>query len=97
MKNMKYYLTAVCVYCGEIIVAKSHEEKLNTMIEHMAICEKHPGPILLEQVENLKCCGNCAKHHNGNGLQMDRCNSNIYEHYCTSHTPDLLTRKEREK
>jgi hypothetical protein len=43
--------SCVCAYCGKIqtVPINYPDEKLAVMIEHMAVCEKHPVPILLER------------------------------------------------
>ena len=50
----KHKRTAICMYCGTVQQTKDGQEKLTMIIEHMAVCEKHPIPILLSKVEVLE-------------------------------------------
>ena len=49
--------TAVCIYCNKIMVADNGKDKLSMMIDHMALCDKHPmyniGNLLVE-IDRLK-------------------------------------------
>ncbi len=47
-------LTSICVYCGAKLISKSIDTKMNDVIEHMAECEKHPVPILLDKLANIE-------------------------------------------
>jgi hypothetical protein len=46
--------TTVCSYCGAIQVAAEGQDKLEMIIEHLSICQKHPVPKLLAEVEEWK-------------------------------------------
>ena len=45
--------TAVCMYCNAILHTKEGQAKIDMVIEHMAVCEKHPVSGLLAKVEQL--------------------------------------------
>ena len=45
---------SVCVYCGHVQISEKVEDKMNDMIEHMAICENHPVPKLLGIIQTLQ-------------------------------------------
>lgn len=46
---------SVCVYCGHIQISEKVEDKMNDMIEHMAVCENHPVVKLLGIIQKLVC------------------------------------------
>lgn len=99
-ENKEIKLKCVCVYCGKVTIAKSQEDKLDAIIEHMANCEKHPLPKALVAVEDMACCGNCKHHYSitcPNAGNKEKRFPYYAELYCPSHTPDGLTREEREK
>lgn len=50
----KHKRTAICMYCGTVQQTKDGQEKLTMIIEHMAVCEKHPVPILLAKIATLE-------------------------------------------
>ena len=45
----KHKRTAICMYCGTVQQTKDGQEKLAMIIEHMAVCKKHPVPRLLAE------------------------------------------------
>ena len=85
-------LTAVCVYCGKVMVADKIENKMDVIIEHMSNCEKHPLPKALVAVEDMACCGNCKHWHE----QPFYCHNEAFG-YCEKYECDNMTREEREK
>lgn len=50
----KHKRTAICMYCGTVQQTKDGQEKLAMIIEHMAVCEKHPVPKLLAEKAELE-------------------------------------------
>ena len=52
IKDME--LTSVCVYCHKRLISDSTENKMKDVIEHMAECEKHPVPILLDKLAEIE-------------------------------------------
>lgn len=45
---------ATCAYCGHVVECKSPFEKIEKMIDHMAVCEKHPVPKLIARAEKAE-------------------------------------------
>jgi hypothetical protein len=46
--------TAVCMYCNAVLHTKDDQAKIDMVIEHMAVCEKHPVAGLLAKIDQLK-------------------------------------------
>ena len=89
----KHKRTAICMYCGTVQQTKDGQEKLAMIIEHMAVCEKHPVPKLLMEIEDLKCCANCESEDDGCDFWMSLCDTNSC---CPKWQSDGLTREDRE-
>ena len=90
----KHKRTAMCMYCGTVQQTKDGQEKLAMIIEHMAVCKKHPVPKLLGYIENMKNCGNC--HNSYRADMAEPCRKTFPFNVCKNWQSDGLSREERE-
>jgi hypothetical protein len=91
----KHKRTAICMYCGTVQQTKDGQEKLAMIIEHMAVCKKHPVPKLLGDIENMKNCGNCHNFYRADMAEL--CRKTFPFNVCKNWQSDWLTRAERER
>ena len=90
----KHKRTAVCMYCGTVQQTKDGQGKLAMIIEHMTVCDKHPVPKLLGDIENMKNCGNCHNFYRADMAEL--CRKTFPFNVCKNWQSDWLTRAERE-
>ncbi len=97
LENLK--CKSVCVYCGHIHISEKAENKLNDMVDHMAVCENHPVPKLLGIIQVLQnWFVDNSKEDTTIGISIN----NAYVSFCRKgifnpkfEQPSNLTREER--